>query len=152
MRAPPGAIGREDPRRVGLGSRTVMLHHISLPVSDLERSVRLYDAALSALGYRRVCTEADFVGYGVEEGEDKLALKHVRPSATAGIGFHLALSAPSREAVDRFHRAALAHGAKDNGAPGMRPHYGSGYYAAFIVDLDGHRIEAVINDRAAEAP
>ena len=118
-----------------------MLHHISLPVADLERSSALYDA-VAALGYRRVCTSDGFAGYGLEDGKDKFAIKHAVPSASAGKHFHLAFAAPSREAVDAFHGAALQHGADDDGAPGLRPHYGPGYYAAFIIDLDGHRIEA----------
>lgn len=120
-----------------------MLHHVSLPVADLERSVVLYDAALGALGYRRVVDAPSFAGYGLEEGEDKLGLKQTAPSQAAGPGFHLALAAPSRAAVDAFHAAALRHGAADNGRPALRAHYGPRYYAAFIIDLDGHRIEAV---------
>ncbi len=122
-----------------------MLHHASLPVEDLDRAAALYDAALAPLGYRRVCSGPGFAGYGVEDGRDKLALKEAVPSAAAGPGFHIALAAPSREAVDAFHEAALRHGASDNGGAGLRPHYGPTYYAAFIIDLDGHRIEAVHN-------
>lgn len=122
-----------------------MIHHASLPVVDLERSTALYDAALAALGYRRVLNAAGFAGYGVEDGRDKLALKQATQSEPAGPGFHLALAAPSREAVDSFHGAALLHGATDNGRPGLRLRYGPSYYAAFIIDLDGHRIEAVHN-------
>ncbi len=122
-----------------------MLHHASLPVEDLDRAGTLYDAALATLGYRRVCEGPGFVGYGVEDGKDKFALKQSAPSVAAGPGFHIALAAPSREAVDAFHKAALRHGASDNGSPGPRPHYGPTYYAAFIIDPDGHRIEAVHN-------
>ena len=120
-----------------------MLHHASLPVADLERAVTLYDAALGALGYRRVASVPGFAGYGVEDGKDELALKQVESAGAAGPGFHIALAAPSPEAVDAFHAAALRHGATDNGDPGPRPHYGPTYYAAFVIDLDGHRIEAV---------
>ena len=120
-----------------------MLHHASLPVADLERSCSLYDAALAALGHRRVSRAPGFAGYGSEEGRDKFALMEVGSAATAGAGSHLAFAAPSRGAVDAFHRAALQHGATDNGRPALRPHYGPDYYAAFIIDLDGHRIEAV---------
>ncbi len=123
-----------------------MLHHVSLPVASIEKASRLYDAALSTLGYRRVHDDEVFIGYGVEDGKDKLAISEVSPTVTAGPGFHLAFSAPSREAVDSFHESALAHGATDNGAPGLRPHYGPNYYAAFVIDLDGHHIEAVINE------
>jgi len=122
-----------------------MIHHASLPVVDLERSAALYDAALAALGYRRVLNALGFVGYGVEDGKDKLALKQTTQSEPAAPGFHLALAAPSREAVDAFYAAALLHGATDNGRPGLRAHYGPRYYAAFIIDLDGHRIEVVHN-------
>lgn len=121
-----------------------MLHHISLPVADLARSSNLYDVILATLGYRRVCSGKDYAGYGVKDDEDLFAIKKVPAAAAAGPGFHLAFSAPSRAAVDEFHRLALASGATDGGKPGLRPHYGPGYYAAFIVDLDGHRIEAVI--------
>lgn len=127
-----------------------MLHHASLPVEDLSQATALYDAALAPLGYRRVCSGPGFAGYGVEDGEDKLALKETVPSVAAGPGSHIALAAPSREAVDAFHRAALQHGATDNGGAGPRPHYGPTYYAAFIIDLDGHRVEAVHN--AAHPP
>jgi len=123
-----------------------MLHHISLPVADLEKSARLYDNALAALGYRRVYSGEGFVGYGVEEGKDKFLIAVKTDARSAGPGFHIALAAPSREAVDRFHQIALEFGASNNGDPGLREHYGPDYYAAFIIDPDGHRIEAVIND------
>ena len=123
-----------------------MLHHVSLPVADLERSSALYDAALAPIGYRRVVVAPGFSGYGIEDGMDKLGLKSATPARNAGPKFHIALSAPSRDAVDAFHAAALNHGASDGGPPGLRQHYGPNYYAAFIIDLDGHRIEAVFSD------
>lgn len=123
-----------------------MLHHISLPVADIQRSTRLYDAALQALGYRRVFSADDFSGYGIEEDKDLFALKETDDAANAGPQFHLAFGAPSREAVDRFYECALDNGAEGDGPPGIRERYGPAYYAAFIVDLDGHRIEAVINE------
>ena len=122
-----------------------MLHHVSLPVADLEGSSALYDAALAALGYRRVSSGQGFAGYGIEDGKDKFSIKLSVPSASAGPRFHLAFVAISRDAVDAFHEAAILHGASSNGAPGLRAHYGPSYYAAFIIDLDGHRIEAVHN-------
>ena len=132
-----------------------MLHHVSLGVADIERSAGLYDAALAPLGYVRVWSDLrrgeknQAVGYGLPGGGDKLALKH-RPDGRVGIGdgFHIALSAVSRKAVDDFHRAALANGAVDIGGPGLRLHYGPNYYAAFVVDLDGHHLEAVCNSPA----
>lgn len=119
-----------------------MISHLSLGVSDLARSIALYDAALGALGYVRLFTGDESVGYGPETGEEGLALK-VRPAGAIGVdaGFHLAFVAPDRAAVDAFHIAALQHGAVDDGAPGLRPDYGDDYYAAFVIDLDGHRLE-----------
>lgn len=129
-----------------------MLHHISFGVSNVERSASFYDAALAPLGYVRVwddITPGDAdqaVGYGVAGGGDKFAIK-LRPEGQRppGSGFHLAFAAPDRRAVAKFHEAALAHGGRDNGKPGLRPHYGPHYYAAFVVDPDGHHIEAVFN-------
>jgi catechol 2,3-dioxygenase-like lactoylglutathione lyase family enzyme len=120
-----------------------MLHHVSFGVVDLAASSAFYDAALGALGYARAWTAADAVGYGTAPNEDKLAIKRADKARAPGPGFHLAFAAPSRGAVDRFHAIALAHGGRDNGAPGLRPHYGPGYYAAFVIDPDGYRLEAV---------
>jgi len=120
-----------------------MLHHVSLGVTDLERSASFYDAALAALGYMRVWTDKSAIGYGSKGGGDKLAIKLRERAQAPGPGFHVALAAPSREAVDAFHAAALAHGGRDNGAPGLRPHYGPNYYAAFVIDPDGNNVEAV---------
>ena len=123
-----------------------MLHHISFGVVDLQRSSAFYDAVLHCLGYVRVWSNATAVGYGPPGGQDLLALRLAGAEARApGPGFHLALAAPSREAVVDFHAAALRCGGRDNGGPGLRPAYGPGYYAAFVVDPDGHRLEAVID-------
>lgn len=124
-----------------------MLHHLSLSVSDLATSAAFYDAILGALGYVRVCAGPDFVGWGLEPGKDKFAIKLRAANVTApSAGFHAAFSAENHEAVDAFHAAALEHGGADKGAPGLRPHYGPHYYAAFVIDPDGYRIEAVINE------
>lgn len=123
-----------------------MLHHVSFGVTDLERAGAFYDATLSALGYVRVWADETAIGYGNPGGGDKIAIKLQSSGVVPpGAGFHLAFAAPSREAVVRFHAAALRNGGKDNGAPGLRPDYGADYYAAFVVDPDGYRIEAVIN-------
>ncbi|MET0413551.1 MAG: VOC family protein [Polyangiaceae bacterium] len=122
-----------------------MLHHISIPVTNVERSARFYDAALGALGYVCVEKEANFVGYGYAGGGDKFAIKLRDSILVPGAGFHLAFAAMSTEAVDQFHAAALRQGGSDNGEPGLRPHYGPHYYAAFVLDPDGYRLEAVIN-------
>lgn len=125
-----------------------MLDHISLGVSDLERAAAFYDAVLAALGYARLFSNARGVGYGVPGAKDEaLAILAAGPDARPpGPGCHLALRAPSREAIEAFHAAALRMGAPDEGAPGLRPHYGAGYYAAFVRDLDGHRLEAVCHE------
>ncbi|MDA8747798.1 VOC family protein [Litoreibacter sp.] len=120
-----------------------MLHHLSLPVSDMHKSRALYVAALGALGYRQVCEAADFAGFGLNIGEDMFALKLEANTIAASAGFHVAFAADSHDAVDAFYAAALEHGATDNGAPGLRPHYAANYYAAFVIDLDGHRLEVV---------
>jgi len=121
-----------------------MLHRVSFGVSNLERSAAFYDAALAVLGYVRVWTDATAVGYGLAAGQDLFAVKLKASDAVApGPGFHLAFTAPSREAIARFHAEALAHGGQDNGAPGLRPAYGPNYFAAFVIDPDGYPIEAV---------
>lgn len=121
-----------------------MLSHLSLGVRDLERAAAFYDAALAPLGVVRVWSFDDAIGYGLPGGQDKLALwRH--PDAeqlAAGPGFHLCFAAPSQEAVAAFHAAALEHGGTDEGGPGLRPHYGETYYAAFVRDPDGHKLEA----------
>ena len=122
-----------------------MLHHVSFAVADLHQAGAFYDAALGALGYRRVFEDDTAIGYGIEDGEDGFCLKLPPGSAAPGPGFHLAFAAPSRAAVDRFHAQALAVAGTDNGKPGLRPDYGPRYYAAFLIDPDGHHIEAVIN-------
>jgi catechol 2,3-dioxygenase-like lactoylglutathione lyase family enzyme len=121
-----------------------MLAHISLGVSDLVRSVAFYDAALGALGYARVHTDAHAAGYGRAAGVSDQLLLIQQPHAVVppGPGFHLAFAAPTREAVAAFHAAALAAGGRDDGLPGPRPHYGESYYAAFVRDPDGYKLEA----------
>lgn len=125
-----------------------MLGHLSFGVEDLDRAASFYDAILAPLGYVRVWTSARGVGFGAPGGGDKLAL-FARPGQVVapGAGFHLAFDAPSRAAVDGFHAAALAAGGADEGAPGLRLNYGPHYYAAFVRDLDGHKLEAVHQGR-----
>jgi catechol 2,3-dioxygenase-like lactoylglutathione lyase family enzyme len=125
-----------------------MLHHISLGVADLSAAGTFYDAALRTLGYRRVFEDRTAIGYGVEDGKDMLCLKLQAAARAPGPGFHLAFAAPSRDAVIRFHAAAVMAGGTDNGPPGLRPAYGDHYFAAFVIDPDGHHIEAVINGPA----
>jgi catechol 2,3-dioxygenase-like lactoylglutathione lyase family enzyme len=126
-----------------------MLHHISLGVQNIEEATRFYDATLAPLGYVRVWSDlrpgerGQAVGYGPEGSGDKLSIKQVGVAAPNVPGFHLAFSASNRAAVVAFHEAALAVGGQDNGEPGLRPDYGENYFAAFVIDPEGHRLEAV---------
>lgn len=117
------------------------LNHIGIPVSDVARSKAFYEAALKPLGMG-VTMEfgADAVGFGAK-GDS--GLFWIGSSDQVGEGLHVAFDAESREQVDGFHRAALAAGGRDNGAPGLRPNYAPNYYAAFVYDPDGANIEAV---------
>jgi catechol 2,3-dioxygenase-like lactoylglutathione lyase family enzyme len=127
-----------------------MIDHISLGVSDLDRAVVFYDRVLAALGYTRLWRTERGAGYGSSGTDEPFAIVAAGDDArSAGKGCHLALTARSRSAVDEFHLAALASGAVDEGAPGLRAQYGPEYYAAFIRDLDGHKIEAVCHDAPA---
>ncbi|HKU98399.1 MAG TPA: VOC family protein [Vineibacter sp.] len=121
-----------------------MLGHLSFGVEDLERAARFYDRILAPLGFERVWSNERGVGFGEKGGGDKLAL-FARPGQVVapGAGFHLAFDAPDRAAVDAFHAAAMAAGGRDAGAPSPRPQYGDTYYAAFVIDLDGYKLEAV---------
>ena len=128
-----------------------MIHHISFGVTNLETAARFYDAALAPLGYVRVWEDLDpgkeeqAVGYGRPGGNDSFALKLRKSGAhSPGLGFHLAFSADNQEAVQRFHALAILNGGRDNGPPGTRYEYGPNYYAAFVFDPDGYRVEAVV--------
>ncbi|WP_035611853.1 VOC family protein [Haloferula sp. BvORR071] len=121
-----------------------MLHHLSFAVADLARSAAFYDAALKPLGYVRVWDDDEAVGYGYPGGGDKFAIKQRDSVDVPGEGFHVAFAGLSREAIDAFHAAALVHGGADNGGTGIHPEYGDDYYAAFVIDPDGYRIEAAL--------
>lgn len=121
-----------------------LLSHLSVGVADLARGTVFYDAIFAVLGGVRCFTGPVSVGYGPDMDKEDLALKLVSgPDVTPRLGFHLAFAATSQAMVDRFYAAALAHGGQDDGPPGLRPHYGPTYYAAFVIDPDGHRLEAV---------
>lgn len=124
-----------------------MFDHLGLPVSDHATSKRFYERALEPLGYALVM-EVDpaqaengepACGFG-PPGEPGFWVGR-EPGTIAPA--HVAFAVPTRAGVDAFHAAALAAGGRDNGAPGLRPHYGPHYYAAFVLDPDGHNIEAV---------
>ena len=121
-----------------------MIAHVSIGVSNIDASKRFYDAALEALGYKCLRAARSLVGYGY--GRDSIAFwvfQAERPvPADEKSGLHFCFTAPDAAAVVAFHAAAIAAGGHDNGAPGLRPIYGPHYYAAFIIDPDGYRIEA----------
>jgi catechol 2,3-dioxygenase-like lactoylglutathione lyase family enzyme len=118
------------------------LGHVKLPVSDLAASRDFYAEALAPLGFELVYDGPESLGFGPPPAE----LFAVELSHEAILGVHVAFNAADRESVDVFHAAALAAGGRDNGAPGLRP-YGEEYYAAFVLDPDGHNIEAVRHGR-----
>jgi len=132
-----------------------MLHHLSFGVADLKRSAAFYDAALAPLGYVRVWThersagyKEAAIGYSLPGTDDQFAIR----SRAEGVvvptdGFHVAFRATSNDAVLAFHAAALAHGGVDNGGAGFHPEYGPDYFAAFVIDPDGYRIEAVLDQK-----
>jgi catechol 2,3-dioxygenase-like lactoylglutathione lyase family enzyme len=121
-----------------------MIDHLSISVSDMAKGRAFYDAALAALGAKRVMDVDQFAsGYGI----DARPVFWIGAGAPALAG-HIAFAAPDRPTVDGFYKAAMAAGAKDNGAPGLRPHYHENYYAAFVIDPDGNRLEAVCHKPA----
>jgi catechol 2,3-dioxygenase-like lactoylglutathione lyase family enzyme len=125
-----------------------MFDHVSIGVRDVARAKRFYDAALRPLGYKCLSEGEDSLGYGA--GAIALwvyAAQQPVPADTAS-GLHFCFAAPTRESVDGFHSAALRAGGSDNGSPGFRDDYGPGYYAAFVVDPDGYRLEAYCGDKS----
>ena len=125
-----------------------MLDHISISVTDLERSIAFYDATLAALGFVRVWTYAAAAGYGFANEDDRFAIKTEATPRLAHEQMHIAFAAKTRDAVARFHAVGIALGARDEGAPGLCPEYGAGYYASFLRDPDGYRLEAVLHEAA----
>jgi catechol 2,3-dioxygenase-like lactoylglutathione lyase family enzyme len=128
-----------------------MIDHVSLRVSDYDRSKAFYAAALAPLGYTLAMEGTSGAGFRLDRipafwVKEGMPPDTGAPEAAAGCGgpfVHVALAGRDRAAVDAFHRAALAAGGRDNGAPGLRPQYHSNYYGAFVLDPDGYNIEAV---------
>ena len=120
-----------------------MIDHVSVGVSDLERSARFYELALAPLGLSRLVTRPRTVGFGKSYPEFWINLRTGMSQVLPESGCHVCLRAKSTGDVDAFHAAALAAGAESDGGPGLRPHDRVRYYAAFIRDGDGNRIEAV---------
>ncbi len=118
-----------------------MLDHISIGVRDITRSKRFYDAALKPLGYVCKSADASSLGYGDDDGIGLwLGVSDHPVPAHNKSNLHFCFAAPTRKSVDQFHAAALKEGGHDNGGPGLRD-YSPNYYAAFIVDPDGYRLE-----------
>ncbi len=119
-----------------------MIEHISIGVHDVAKSKQFYDAALKPLGYQCLSKGEGSLGYGAEAVALWISAvdRPVPPDMKSGL--HFCFTAPDRRSVDAFHTAALKAGGRDNGKPGLRDDYGPGYYAAFVVDPDGYRIEA----------
>jgi catechol 2,3-dioxygenase-like lactoylglutathione lyase family enzyme len=120
-----------------------MIDHISVGVSDLERAARFYEPVLAPLGYSRLVTRPATIGFGKNYPEFWINLRAGMTPVAAESGVHICLRAKSTDEIDAFHAAALAAGGRSDGAPGLRPHDRARYYAAFVTDPDGNRIEAV---------
>jgi len=117
-----------------------MLDHVTIGVRDIERSKKFYDRALLPLGITRLYGEGErFAGYGIRPK----AFFWIGMRETSQTGAHIAFSTNHRAIVDRFYEEAVAAGGRDNGPPGIRPNYHADYYGAFVLDPDGHNIEAV---------
>jgi catechol 2,3-dioxygenase-like lactoylglutathione lyase family enzyme len=125
-----------------------VIDHVGFPVADYVRSKAFYTKALEPLGYALVMEvqqdhdDAPAAGFGANGKPDFWI------GGEGGLNrrLHVAIAAKDRAAVDAFYRAALAAGGKDNGAPGLRPHYHPNYYGAFVHDPDGHNVEAVCHN------
>jgi catechol 2,3-dioxygenase-like lactoylglutathione lyase family enzyme len=124
-----------------------MLDHVGFAVADAELSRRFYERALAPLGIGLIMTatpdktEAGGTAHGFGSGGKPCFW--IGDNERVGEGTHIAFTADTRDQVDAFHEAALEAGGRDHGAPGLRPHYGADYYAAFVLDPDGLNIEAV---------
>jgi len=128
-----------------------MIDHTGLTVSDFGRSKTFYARALAPIGYELLMEfpaaltgDSDVAGFGVPPKPD-FWIAAGNPNVPP---IHVAFRVTSRTAVDAFYNAAIAAGGRDNGAPGLRPHYHPNYYGAFVLDPDGHNIEAVCHEPA----
>jgi len=120
-----------------------MIDHISVAVRDLDRAARFYEAVLKPLGLTRLVTRPATIGFGKAYPEFWINLRAGMPPVAPASGVHICLRARTTNDVDAFHAAALSAGGRSDGAPGLRPHERVKYYAAFIIDPDGNRVEAV---------
>ncbi len=125
-------------------TRRVMVDHITIGVSDLQRSRAFYEQALAPLGFDQTST-SDVLPSEIEFGSAEKMDFAISTDYDVGASVHVAFAADSIEQVHAFHAAALAAGGREHGPPGPRPHYGEGYYGAFVLDPDGHNVEAVFH-------
>jgi catechol 2,3-dioxygenase-like lactoylglutathione lyase family enzyme len=130
------------------------LYHVSVGISDIERTRGFYAAVLHPLGYKLLYEVKDgasitSLGWGLHFPELWTNIPLGGATPQPGVGVHVCFHAPSRHAVDEFYRAALSAGGSDNGSAGYRTEYDAGYYAAFVVDLDGNKLEAMWFDHRA---
>ena len=126
-----------------------MISYVTIGVDDIPAAMRFYDAALGALGHKRLYTTETWLGYADAEGHYMPRIWVCNPidgrPATVGNGSMVGLHAPSPAAVDRFHAVALVHGGRDEGAPGRRSHYQPGYYIGYVRDPAGNKLSAFCN-------
>ena len=122
------------------GGLPCLFDHVRLPVRDIARSRAFYERALQPFGIRVVQNPLG-PGFAIDDRGDFWIMEQEMAAGSV----HIAFSAPDRETVDAFHAAAVEAGGVDNGRPGLRPHYHSGYYAAFVLDPDGNNVEAVFH-------
>ena len=135
---------RPEGNRLGAGqpNEDPMLDHVSIGVRDIAKAKGFYDAALKPLGIACLSADEGSLGYG-KEGVGFWINSAERPVADdPKSGLHFCFAAPNRASVAAFHAAALAHGGRDNGKPGLRKDYGPHYYAAYVFDPEGYRLEA----------
>src|SRR5262245_58438770 len=125
-----------------------MIDHVSIGVRDIARTKRFYDAALKPLGYACLSEGAEALGYGREAVAFWISAAERPVASDEKSGLHFCFSAPTRSSVDAFHQAALGAGGRDNGTPGVRADYAADYYAGFVVEPDGYRLEAYCNGNA----
>lgn len=125
-----------------------MIDHLSIGVRNVAASKRFYDAVLQPLGYQCLSNSPESLGYGAKVPVLWINAADRPVSADSGSGLHFCFAARNRKSVDTFHAAGLNTGGRDNGLPALRADYGAGYYAAFLTDPDGYRIEAYFAEQA----
>jgi catechol 2,3-dioxygenase-like lactoylglutathione lyase family enzyme len=126
-----------------------MIDHVSIGVGDVARTKRFYDAALKPLGYKCLSEGEGSLGYGAGSVAFWISGAEHPVPADMKSGLHFSFTAPTPRSVDAFHAAAVGNGGRDNGKPGPRADYGPGYYAAFVIDPDGYRLEAHCDQSAS---